>query len=120
VIEKKIEICIGTDREKHLRARLSLLVMEDGRVLSENYHAISIEPGADLAALRAANEAHIAQPGGGVPGAPWPKIPDAEWAEVEQHCAILHKPEVVSRHKARVAAERARQAELERAAKAKA
>ena len=104
MIEKKIEICIGTDRTKHLRARLSLLVVEDGRILSEQYHSINIEPGANLAAIRAANEAHLANPNGGIPGAPWPKIPDAEWAEVEQHIAIVHKPEVVAAYRERTKA----------------
>lgn len=107
MIEKKIELCIGSDRQKLLRARLSLLVVENGRVLSEQYHSISIEPGADLAAIRAANEAHLANPDGGIPGAPWPKIPDAEWADVEQHIAILHKPEVVSEFQAARAAQSA-------------
>ena len=101
-IEKKIEICIGTDRSKCLRARLSLLIMENGKVLSEFYHSINIEPGANLAYLRAANEAHLADPDGGIPGAPWPKIPDAEWAEVEQHIAIVHKPEVILAHLAKL------------------
>lgn len=100
MIEKKIEICVGTDRMKCLRARLSLLVVENGRVLSEQYHSINIEPGADLAAIRAANEAHLASLRSGIPGAPWPKIPDAEWAEVEQHAAIIHKPEVVTAYRA--------------------
>ena len=104
MIEKKIELCIGTDRSKFLRARLSLLVVEDGRTLSEQYHSINIEPGGNLAAIRAANEAHLANPDGGIPGAPWPRIPDAEWAEVEQHIAIVHKPEVVSAYRARIAA----------------
>lgn len=96
MIEKKIEICVGSDRAKCLRARLSLLIVENGRVLSEQYHSINIEPGADLAAIRAANEAHLANPDGGIPGAPWPAIPESEWADVERHIAIIHKPEVVS------------------------
>jgi hypothetical protein len=114
MIEKRIEVCIGTDRTKHMRARLSLLLVDGDQVINEHYHSIAIEPGADLAALRAANEAHIGNPTGGVPGAPWPKIPDTEWQEVEQCVGVIQKPEVVSRHKARVAAEAARQAELER------
>jgi len=95
MIEKRIEICIGTDRSKHVRARLSLLLVDDGNVIHEHYHSISIEPGADLAALRAGNEAHIAKPGGGVPGAPWPPIPDDEWAKVEKCCTVVHTPDVL-------------------------
>ena len=108
MIEKKIEICIGTDRAKCFAARLSLLVVEDGKVLSEHYHRINIAPGDNLAHIRAANEAHLANPDGGIPGAPWPKIPDAEWAEVEQHIGIVHRPEVVTEYRARVEAQKAK------------
>lgn len=96
-IEKKIEICIGTDRAKNLRVRLSLLVVDGDATLSEHFHSVAIEPGADLAAIRAGVEAHITTPNGGVPGAPWPKIPDSEWADVEAHVGIAHKPEIVAR-----------------------
>lgn len=102
---KKIEICIGTDRAKHVRARLSLL-SADG---SEHYHSINIAPGDDLAAIRAANEADICSPTSKVPGAPWPKIPDEAWADVEAHCAIIHKAAVVAAHRASVEKERAEQ-----------
>ena len=107
MIVKKIEVCVGTDRAKFLRVRLSLLVVEGDTVLSEQYHSINIEPGGNLAAIRAANEAHLANPDGGIPGAPWPKIPDAEWAEVEQHIAIVHKPAVIADYRARQEAARA-------------
>lgn len=109
---RKIEICIGTDRAKIFRARLSLLIIEDGQVLAEHYHSITIEPGANLASIRTMNEAHLADPAGGIPGAPWPKIPNAEWNEVIQHIGIVHKPEVVARFieekQARIAAEEVR------------
>ena len=104
MIEKKITICIGTDDSKHFRARLSLWYVENSVWDRRGYHSINIEPGADLAYIRSANELHLADPNGGVPGAPWPKIPDAEWAEVEQHIAIVHKPEVVAAYRARIAA----------------
>jgi hypothetical protein len=105
MIEKIIEICIGTDRSKHIRARLSLLLVDGGNVIHEHYHSISIEPGADLAALRAGNEAHIAKPGGGVPGAPWPAIPDDEWAKVEKCCVVVHTPDVLFKATAEVEAQ---------------
>jgi len=95
MIEKRIEICIGTDRSKHVRARLSLLLVDGANVINEQYHSISIEPGADLAALRAGNEANIAKPGGGVPGAPWPAIPDDEWEKVVKCCTVVHTPDVL-------------------------
>ena len=95
MIEKRIEICIGTDRAKHVRARLSLLLVDGANVINEQYHSISIEPGADLAALRAGNEAHIAKSDGGVPGAPWPAIPDDEWEKVVKCCTVVHTPDVL-------------------------
>lgn len=108
MIEKKIEICIGTDRLKCIRARLSLLLIENGKTLIEHYHSINLEPGADLAMLRAVNEAHIGDPNGDIPGAPWPKIPDAEWQEVLDCVGVIQKPEAVLRYKAHQAKERLR------------
>lgn len=105
--EKRIETCIGTDEAKHLRARLSLLVVDGARVTFRHYHSINIEPGADLAHLRAVNEAHLANPDGSIPDAPWPKIPDDQWADVEAHVAIVHKPVVVQAFRAERAAREA-------------
>ena len=95
MIEKKVVICIGTDEAKHVRARLSLLLIDGNEVISRQYHSISIEPGANLAAIRAGNEAHIAKPNGGVPGAPWPAIPDNEWEKVEKCCTAVHDQAVL-------------------------
>jgi hypothetical protein len=106
MIEKKIAVCIGTDRAKHVRARLSLMLVDGDTVLSEHYHSVGLVPGADLAALRELVEAHIARPDG-VPGAPWPKIPDAEWQEVVDCVAAVQKPAVVQAYRARAAAEEA-------------
>ena len=105
MIEKQIVICIGTDRAKNVRARLSLLLVDGGNIIHEHYHSISIEPGADLAALRASNEAHIAKPNGGVPGAPWPAIPDSEWEKVEKCCTVVHTPDVLFEATAEVQAQ---------------
>ncbi len=98
MLEKKIEIYLGTDRSQVVRVRLSLLIIEDESVLSETYHTISIPPGANPTSLRAANEAHLAAPNGGIPGAPWPPIPDSEWAKVEGVLGILHTKEVNKRY----------------------
>lgn len=105
MIEKKIAVCVGTDRAKFVVARLSLMVVDDGRILSEQYHRINIAPGADLTKLRKENEDHLAMADGGVPGAPWPKIPDEEWAEVEAIIGVVHKPAVVEKYAAARAAE---------------
>jgi len=93
MIEKKIEVCIGTDRSRHVRARLSLMLVDGGNVIHEHFHSIAIGPEDNLAALRSINEAHISAPGGGVPGAPWPAIPDDEWEKVVKVCAIIHAPQ---------------------------
>ena len=96
---KKIDICVGTDRNRNIRVRLSLLFIDDasGAVMSEHYHSGTLLPGDNPQALRDAWDAHLANPEGGIPGAPWPKIPDAEWAEVEQIVSILHTPERIAK-----------------------
>jgi len=104
-MQKKIECCIGTDRAGFVRARLSLILLdENGFEMLEHYHSINIEPGSDLAALRAAVEAHLANPDGGIPGAPWPAIPDDVWNTVEGACALVQTPAVIEAHQLRRAA----------------
>jgi hypothetical protein len=97
--EKKIEVCIGTDRTKAIRVRLSLMTVDSGAVMSEHFHSIDIQPGDDPTARRAAVEAHIANPKGEVPGAPWPAIPDAEWQMVEGCVTGIHTTEVVAAYR---------------------
>ena len=94
---KKIDICVGTDRDRNLRVRLSLMYVDDatGEIISEHYHSGVLQPGDDPAALRASWEAHLAKPGGGIPGAPWPAIPDAEWNEVLAYVGVAHTLERV-------------------------
>lgn len=94
-MEKKVVICIGTDEAKYVRARLSLLLVENGKVGFRHYHSLAIEPGADLAALRAGADAVISDPINGIPFAPWPSIPDDEWEKVEKCCTVIHTPEVL-------------------------
>lgn len=102
-MEKKIEVCIGTDRTGNVRARLSLLVVDDGNVISESYHAVNFAPTDDYAAVRAATEAHLGQAheASGIPGAPWPAIPDEEWAKVTGVCHVIHTPDVIAKTVAR-------------------
>lgn len=104
-MQKKIECCIGTDRAGFVRARLSLILLDDnGAELLERYHSVNIEPGSDLAAIRAAVETHLANPNGGILGAPWPSIPDDVWSTVEGACALIQTPEVLEAHQIRRAA----------------
>ena len=101
-MQKKIECCIGTDRVGFVRARLSLILLDDnGAEMLERYHSVNIEPGSDLAATRAAVEAHLANPQGGIPGAPWPAIPDDVWKTVEDTCAIIQTPAKIKAQEAR-------------------
>ena len=109
-IFKTIEVCIGTDRSDGVRIRLSLLVMDGDAVLSEKYHSAMLMPGEDPAVLRANLETHLAQPteNSGIPGAPWPAIPPAEWAKVTGTVATFHTPAAIAKRNALVAAELAR------------
>jgi hypothetical protein len=99
MIEKKIEICIGTDRAQGVRARLSLLILDGADIINENFHSVTLLPGDDPAAARSAIEAHIGKTGGGVPGAPWPKIPDEEWAKVLRVLPIFHTPAAIAKRR---------------------
>ena len=104
-MQKKIEVCIGTDRAGFVRARLSLILLdENGVELLERYHSVNVEPGANLAAIRTAVETHLANPDGGIPGAPWPAIPDDVWSTVEKTCALIQTPAVIETHQLRRAA----------------
>lgn len=107
MIEKKIIVCTGTDRDKNIRVRLSLLIVEDGMIISEQYHSVALTPGDDHNAIRAAIEAHIGDKANNVPGAPWPSIPDDEWLEAKKHCEIVFTPERIT-----IASERKEAAKL--------
>lgn len=94
-IEKKIEVCIGTDRAKCVRVRLSLMIVDNGKVVSEHYHSMNIEPGANADLIRADVEEHIGSENSGIPFAPWPKIPDAEWQRAVAHIEVEHTTDAV-------------------------
>lgn len=106
-VQQQIVICIGTDRSNGVRARLSLLIVnaDTGSILSEHYHSMMLMPGDDPAAARAAITAHLAMPEAqsGIPGAPWPAIPDVEWAKVTAVCSAIQTPAAVAAHKAQQA-----------------
>lgn len=100
---KKIDICVGTDRGRNIKVRLSLMMVDEiGDVLSEQYHGGTLHPGDDPQALRDAWDAHLSMPKAqsGIPGAPWPAIPDAEWNEVLAIVKALHTPERCAARKA--------------------
>lgn len=90
-MDKKIVVCIGSDRSGNVRARLSLLIMDGEQEVHEHYHSINLVPGADLVAARRDVETHLAMPKeqSGIPFGPWPRIPDAEWQKVVAVCGVL-------------------------------
>ncbi len=90
MLEKKIEICIGTDRNRGVRVRLSLLLVLDGTIISEHYHSITILPGQDLIQIRNRLDSHLQTQDSGIPAGPWPPIPDKEWHKVEEVIKVIH------------------------------
>lgn len=97
MIEKRIAVCIGTDRAGNVRARLSLMLADGDNIISESYHSVSIAPGEDADQIRAAVENHIGMSAeeSGVPGSPWPAIPDDEWAKIIGVMNVIQTPDVV-------------------------
>lgn len=88
-MDKAIEACIGSARDKSVRVRLSLLLLDNGKVVFEHFHSINLMPGDDYSAARAVVEQHLAAPDSGIPWAPWPAIPDSEWSKIEAVLSIL-------------------------------
>jgi hypothetical protein len=84
-MQKKIVVCFGTDRSPNVRIRLSLIVLDaDGNEASEKYHSFNVSPVHDPEEVRADIETHLAMPSAnnGIAFAPWPPIPNEEWAKV--------------------------------------
>ena len=98
---KKIELKIEVNRDKSVSIRLSLLRIDEENPDDEieTFHRIMLVPGSDIVAVRAANEAHLSMPyiKSGIKGAPWPKIPDEEWAEVEAVASLIHTKERIDK-----------------------
>lgn len=91
-MEKKIAVCIGTDRDNGVRVRLSLMRVEGEEVVTEQYHSFMVLPGQDPEEIRAGVQQHLAAPKSGIPGGPWPAIPQGEWRKVLGCIAVLHAP----------------------------
>jgi len=98
-MEKQIVICIGTDRQGGVRARLSLLTMDGEDVIHEHFHSINLTPGDDPARARKEIEDHLAMPKqqSDIPGAPWGPIPDDEWAKVIGVLPFFHTEAAIKR-----------------------
>lgn len=103
-MQKKIELKTEILRDKSIRVRLSLIRFDEENPSDEleHFHSITLHPGASLDNFRASNEAHLAMPfsQSSIPGAPWPAIPDSEWAEVEAIAALIHTPERIAKRAA--------------------
>lgn len=101
---KKIQIKTEIEKDKSISIRLSLFRIDDENPddYIETFHRIFLRPGDDPIVFRAANEAHLAMPyaQSGIKGAPWPKIPDEEWSEVEAIVALMHTPERIQKRQA--------------------
>lgn len=104
-MEKRIEICVGTDRSGGVRARISLLTMSGESVLNESYHSVTLLPGDDPSSVRADVERHLSQPEqlSGIPGSPWGPIPDEEWVKVTGVLPLFHTSEKVATRRALLA-----------------
>jgi hypothetical protein len=91
-MDKNIVVCIGSDRDNTIRARLSLMLMNGEAVAFEHYHSVQITPACDLDEVRERVQNHLAmeQKANGIPFAPWPAIPDAEWEKVRRVCEVFH------------------------------
>lgn len=98
-MDKEIAVCIGTDRIGHVRVQLNLMVVDSGNVITERYHSVNVAPGEDAEAVRTAVQTHLAQ-ADSIPGAPWPAIPDSEWAKVTAVIAAVQTPDVISAYQA--------------------
>lgn len=95
-MQKLIKSQVEVTPDKHIGVRLSLQIVNGEKVDFQHYHRFPIlPPGSDLANWRAAVETHIANADGGIPFAPWPAIPDSEWAEVEAVASLAWTPERV-------------------------
>lgn len=101
-MEKKIIMKIEILPDKIIQGVLILLLVNGSNIISQHLHRILLVPGGDADAIRTQNEMHLGMPQeeSGIPGAPWPKIPDSEWAELMKYVAIAHTPEVVAAYRA--------------------
>lgn len=103
-MDKRIEVCIGTSRDNTVRVRLSLIVFDENSDLSENFHSMNLAPGDSLEDARTALESHLSQnfSVSGIPGAPWPPIPDEEWQKVTGVIPVFHTKSVVEAYQSRL------------------
>lgn len=106
-MEKQIGLQVEITRDKSINIRMSLMIVDAGKVQFEHYHRFAMQPGANLAETRKMIEDHLAMSDAGIPFAPWGPIPESEWQEVVQHSLITFTPERVVAHANKVAAARA-------------
>lgn len=97
MLDKLIELCIGTQRDGGVRVRLSLLLFVNGRQIHEHFHSFMLMPGDDPAIARKNVESHLAlaESANSIPGAPWGPIPDTEWSKVLAVLPHFHTTEKI-------------------------
>ncbi len=99
-MEKVIKLQTEVMPDKNIGVRLSLQILDGDKVGFQHYHCFPpMPPGENLDAWRAAIEANIGDVNSGIPFAPWPAIPDAEWNEVKAVAAMVWTPERVAAQK---------------------
>ena len=99
MIEKKTVIDqIEITDSGHIGVRFGLLILEDGVEISRNWHRTMIEPGVDPVAVIDLINADITK-------RPELKAMPVDTAKVpllKQVCDIVHTPDVVASHKAKI------------------
>ena len=82
-----------------IQVRFKKQVVEDGNVLSYEYHRTTLEPGVPAAEQAALVNAHLAQMG-------WPTVRAPDIARIQAIAQVEHTPAVIAEFRARRAARR--------------
>ena len=99
-MEKVIKLQTEVTPDKDIRARLSLQILDGDKMGFQHYHCFPpMPPGENLDSWRTAIEENIGDVNSGIPFAPWPAIPDAEWNEVKAVAAMVWTPDRVAAQK---------------------
>ena len=84
-----------------IQVRISKRIVDNGEVISSQWHRTSIAPGDDVENTIASVDAHLTQMGYG---------PVVNWQSVRALVASEHTPEVVAKYQAQMAAQAAERA----------
>ena len=84
-----------------IQLRFRKQLVEDGKVLSSEYHRTALEPGVLLVSQLALVNAHLAAMG-------WPPVPASATGRIQAVVALEHTPAVIQAHQAQIQAHRNR------------